>query len=120
VWNQLSNRLGWSEGRSEAGRVLMLGAALGKRMCGALPQQKEPGQGDVYLDISIVEGGPAADQLLRLTHGGCGSTCVSVCTSRRRHHQIASVTVPGRPDLWARPGTAQPQGGACIATLMQQ
>ncbi|MFE1959018.1 FxLD family lanthipeptide [Streptomyces sp. NPDC059479] len=33
------------------------------------------------LDITIVEGGPAADQLIRLTSDGCGSTCASACTS---------------------------------------
>ncbi|MFE4176942.1 FxLD family lanthipeptide [Streptomyces sp. NPDC056909] len=36
---------------------------------------------DFELDITIVEGGPAADQLIRLTSDGCGSTCASACTS---------------------------------------
>ncbi|MFB7275360.1 FxLD family lanthipeptide [Streptomyces sp. NPDC056244] len=38
-------------------------------------------QDDFELDITIVEGGPAADQLIRLTSDGCGSTCASACTS---------------------------------------
>ena len=33
------------------------------------------------LDITIVEGGPAADQLIRLTSDGCNSTCATACTS---------------------------------------
>lgn len=33
------------------------------------------------LDITIVEGGPAADQLIRLTSDGCNSTCETACTS---------------------------------------
>ncbi|MFG2950497.1 FxLD family lanthipeptide [Streptomyces adustus] len=37
--------------------------------------------GDFDLDITIVEGGPSADQLIRLTSDGCGSTCASACTS---------------------------------------
>ncbi|MFH8463903.1 FxLD family lanthipeptide [Streptomyces sp. NPDC017991] len=44
-------------------------------------EQEEPGQDDFELDITIVEGGPAADQLIRLTNDGCGSTCASACTS---------------------------------------
>ena len=46
-----------------------------------ISEQEEPGQGDFDLDITIVEGGPAADQLIRLTNDGCGSTCASACTS---------------------------------------
>jgi FxLD family lantipeptide len=33
------------------------------------------------LDISIVESGPAADQLIRMTDDGCNSTCGTACTS---------------------------------------
>lgn len=33
------------------------------------------------LDVTIVEGGPAADQLIRLTSDGCNSTCATACTS---------------------------------------
>ncbi|MFF3710250.1 FxLD family lanthipeptide [Streptomyces phaeochromogenes] len=40
-----------------------------------------PGQDDFDLDITIVESGPAADQLIRLTSDGCGSTCATACTS---------------------------------------
>lgn len=33
------------------------------------------------LDITIVEGGPNADHLIRLTDDGCGESCQSACTS---------------------------------------
>lgn len=33
------------------------------------------------LDISIIEGGPAVDQLIRLTSDGCNSTCATACVS---------------------------------------
>ncbi|MGH4028783.1 FxLD family lanthipeptide [Actinomycetota bacterium Odt1-20B] len=33
------------------------------------------------LDVTIVEGGPAADQLIRLTNDGCNSTCATACVS---------------------------------------
>lgn len=36
---------------------------------------------DFDLDITIIEGGPAADQLIRLTSDGCNSTCASACVS---------------------------------------
>lgn len=36
---------------------------------------------DFDLDITIVESGPAADQLTRLTNDGCNSTCATACTS---------------------------------------
>ncbi|MEU9774825.1 FxLD family lanthipeptide [Streptomyces sp. NPDC047968] len=36
---------------------------------------------DWDLDITIVEGGPAADQLIRLTSDGCNSTCATACVS---------------------------------------
>lgn len=37
--------------------------------------------GDWDLDISIVESGPAADQLIRMTDDGCNSTCATACVS---------------------------------------
>ena len=37
--------------------------------------------GDWELDISIVESGPAADQLIRMTDDGCNSTCGTACTT---------------------------------------
>lgn len=40
-----------------------------------------PEAADWDLDITIVEGGPAADQLIRLTSDGCNSTCATACTS---------------------------------------
>jgi FxLD family lantipeptide len=42
-------------------------------------EQQEPA--DFDLDITIVEGGPAADQLIRLTSDGCNSTCATACVS---------------------------------------
>jgi FxLD family lantipeptide len=45
------------------------------------PEELEPGDWD--LDITIVESGPAADQLIRLTDDGCNSTCATACTSCR-------------------------------------
>lgn len=36
---------------------------------------------DWDLDVTIVEGGPAADQLIRLTSDGCNSTCATACNS---------------------------------------
>jgi FxLD family lantipeptide len=50
--------------------------------------QDQPGQSikDVGfeewdLDISIVESGPSADRLIRMTDDGCNSTCATACTS---------------------------------------
>ncbi|TQK44780.1 FxLD family lantipeptide [Streptomyces sp. SLBN-118] len=43
--------------------------------------QQAPGLADFDLDITIVEGGPAADQLIRLTSDGCNSTCATACVS---------------------------------------
>jgi FxLD family lantipeptide len=39
--------------------------------------------GDWELDVTIVESGPAADQLIRMTDDGCNSTCGTACTSCR-------------------------------------
>ncbi|MEU3315812.1 FxLD family lanthipeptide [Streptomyces sp. NPDC006656] len=33
------------------------------------------------LDVTIVEGGVAADQLIQLTGDNCGSTCQSACVT---------------------------------------
>ncbi|MCX5278086.1 FxLD family lanthipeptide [Streptomyces virginiae] len=41
----------------------------------------EPDDASFDLDISIVEGGVAADLLIQLTGDGCGSTCQSACVS---------------------------------------
>ncbi len=47
--------------------------------------QAGPGQEEDFtewdLDISIVESGPAADRLIRMTDDGCGKTCESACTT---------------------------------------
>ncbi len=48
------------------------------------PAQPDAEQHDLdgfELDITIVEGGPAADQLIRLTNDGCNSTCATACVS---------------------------------------
>lgn len=37
--------------------------------------------GDWELDVSIVESGPAADRLIRMTDDGCGATCQSACST---------------------------------------
>ncbi|MFI1825403.1 FxLD family lanthipeptide [Streptomyces sp. NPDC020412] len=36
---------------------------------------------DWDLDISIVESGPEADRLIRMTDDGCGVTCESACST---------------------------------------
>lgn len=33
------------------------------------------------LDVSIIESGPAADQLIQITDDGCGETCQSACSA---------------------------------------
>jgi FxLD family lantipeptide len=33
------------------------------------------------LDVSIIESGVAAEQLIRMTDDGCNSTCKTACTS---------------------------------------
>lgn len=47
----------------------------------AVEEQQESQADDWDLDITIVEGGPAADQLIRMTDDGCNSTCATACTS---------------------------------------
>jgi FxLD family lantipeptide len=47
----------------------------------AADDQQVSGLADFDLDITIVEGGPAADQLIRLTSDGCNSTCATACVS---------------------------------------
>ncbi|MEU8178848.1 FxLD family lanthipeptide [Microbispora hainanensis] len=37
--------------------------------------------GEWDLDVSIVESGPAADKLIRMTDDGCGTTCQSACST---------------------------------------
>lgn len=41
----------------------------------------QAGFSDWDLDISIVEAGPAADRIIRMTDDGCNSTCATACTS---------------------------------------
>jgi len=41
----------------------------------------EPDPDDWDLDITVVESGPAAEALIRMTDDGCGSTCQSACFS---------------------------------------
>nr|WP_202488973.1 FxLD family lanthipeptide [Streptomyces sp. SID5473] len=33
------------------------------------------------MDVSIVESGPSADRLIRMTDDGCGVTCESACST---------------------------------------
>lgn len=44
----------------------------------------ETGLEEWDLDVTIVESGPAADQLIRMTDDGCNSTCATACTSCQR------------------------------------
>jgi len=46
-----------------------------------LDEAHEPDLGDWDLDVTIVESGPAADQLIRMTDDGCNSTCATACNS---------------------------------------
>ena len=48
-----------------------------------LQDPEEAEFGDWDLDITIVESGAAADQLIRLTDDGCNSTCATACTRCR-------------------------------------
>ncbi|MER5493987.1 FxLD family lanthipeptide [Streptomyces sp. NPDC002490] len=49
------------------------------------PRPQEAGEqesfGDWDLDVSIVESGPSADRLIRMTDDGCGVTCESACST---------------------------------------
>lgn len=47
----------------------------------AAEDQQELEFDDWDLDVTIVEGGPAADQLIRMTDDGCNSTCQTACNS---------------------------------------
>ncbi|WUI01581.1 FxLD family lanthipeptide [Spirillospora sp. NBC_00431] len=49
----------------------------------AAPAPAEPGEEfpDWELDISIVESGPDADKLIRMTDDNCGKTCQSACVA---------------------------------------
>ena len=47
----------------------------------AAADQEELELDDWDLDVTIVEGGPAADQLIRMTDDGCNSTCATACNS---------------------------------------
>jgi len=48
-----------------------------------IEEPQELSSGDWDLDITIVESGPAADKLIRMTDDGCNSTCATACTSCR-------------------------------------
>jgi FxLD family lantipeptide len=39
----------------------------------------QPAADDWDLDVSIIESGPEADRLIRMTDDGCTSTCASAC-----------------------------------------
>lgn len=44
-------------------------------------QAEEENFGEWDLDVSIVEDGPTADKLIRMTDDGCGTTCQSACST---------------------------------------
>ncbi|MFI6536658.1 FxLD family lanthipeptide [Nonomuraea sp. NPDC050547] len=39
----------------------------------------DTGIADWEFDVAIVEAGPEADRLIRMTDDGCGQTCASAC-----------------------------------------
>ncbi|KAB2344840.1 FxLD family lanthipeptide [Actinomadura rudentiformis] len=43
------------------------------------PADEQTGPDPFELDITIVEAGPEADRLIRMTDDGCGKTCQSAC-----------------------------------------
>ncbi|MGI5293029.1 FxLD family lanthipeptide [Nonomuraea polychroma] len=46
----------------------------------AAPPASAPDAGqDWTLDIRLIESGPEADRLIRMTDDGCGKTCQSAC-----------------------------------------
>lgn len=50
----------------------------------AVPAAAEGQEGTVDgwdLDVAIVESGPEADRLIRMTDDGCGQTCESACST---------------------------------------
>ena len=51
---------------------------------------------DIALDISIVEGSPAADQLIRMTDDGCNSTCATAWRDAPRSHTGEPRATPSR------------------------
>ena len=48
-------------------------------MTAQLHEPTDLSPGDFDLDITIVESGPEADRLIRMTDDGCTSTCASAC-----------------------------------------
>ena len=49
-------------------------------MTAQLPELAAPVSDDDWdLDITIIESGPEADRLVRMTDDGCTSTCASAC-----------------------------------------
>jgi FxLD family lantipeptide len=44
-----------------------------------LHESARPQLDDWDLDVTIIESGPEADRLIRMTDDGCGSTCASAC-----------------------------------------
>ncbi|MFI0484344.1 FxLD family lanthipeptide [Actinomadura sp. 9N215] len=47
----------------------------------SVESEPAPGRDQFELDITIIESGPEADQLIRMTDDGCGSTCQSACST---------------------------------------
>jgi FxLD family lantipeptide len=50
-------------------------------LTGSAQDQDEENFDEWDLDVSIVESGPAADTLIRMTDDGCGQTCQSACST---------------------------------------
>ena len=48
-------------------------------MTAQLHEPADLSPGELDLDITIVESGPEADRLIRMTDDGCTSTCASAC-----------------------------------------
>lgn len=48
-------------------------------MTAQLSEPAGPPLDEFELDITIVESGPEADRLIRMTDDGCTSTCASAC-----------------------------------------
>jgi FxLD family lantipeptide len=44
-----------------------------------LHEPADTGLDDFDLDVTIIESGPEADRLIRMTDDGCTSTCASAC-----------------------------------------
>lgn len=46
-----------------------------------LHEQPQPQLDEWDLDLTIIESGPEADRIIRMTDDNCGTTCESACNS---------------------------------------